>query len=48
MFRVTGMKILARVGTHFFFWKKNNFMHFERQNFLRILEGIIVASLFNV
>ena len=35
VFRVTGLKILGRVGTHiffnyFFFWKKNNFMHFER------------------
>ena len=32
-----GLKILGRVGTHllffnyFFFWKKINFMHFERK-----------------
>ena len=30
MFRVTGLKILGRVGTHFFSEKKDNFMHFER------------------
>ena len=34
LFRVTGLKILGRVGTHicliFFFWKKYNFMYFER------------------
>ena len=31
VFQVTGLKILGRVGTHtFFFWKKYNFMHFER------------------
>ena len=33
LFWVTGLKILARVGTHiffnyFFFWEKYNFMHF--------------------
>ena len=33
--RVTGVKILGKVGTHIFFilsffWKKINFMHFER------------------
>ena len=28
-----GLKILGRVGTHFFFsGKKYNFMHFERRN----------------
>ena len=35
VFRVTGLKILGRVGTHvliFYFWKKYNFMHFERRN----------------
>ena len=33
VFRVTGWKILDRVGTHIFFFKlgiKFNFMHFER------------------
>ena len=30
VFRVTGLKILGRVGALFFFWKKYNFMHFER------------------
>ena len=25
-----GLKILDRVGTYIFFWKKYNFMHFER------------------
>ena len=35
VFRVTGLKIVVRVGTHIFliifFWKKiYNFMHFER------------------
>ena len=30
MFWVTGLKILGRVGTNFFFWKKPNFMNFER------------------
>ena len=31
MFRETGPKILGRVGTHFFFWKKiYNFMQFEK------------------
>ena len=35
VFRVTGLKILGKVGTHTFFilsffWKKYNFMHFER------------------
>ena len=35
VFRVMGLKILGRVGTHsffifFFFWKKYDFMHFER------------------
>ena len=37
VFRVTGPKILGRVGAHiffnyggFFFLEKNNFMHFER------------------
>ena len=35
VFWVTGLKILGRVGTHIFFnhflfWKKYNFMHFER------------------
>ena len=36
VFRVTGLKTLGRVGTLvvflnvFFFWKTNNFMHFER------------------
>ena len=29
MFRVTGLKISGRVDTHIF-WKKSNFMHFER------------------
>ena len=32
MFRVTGLKILGRVGKHFFFFfsgKKYDFMHFE-------------------
>ena len=34
VFWVTGLKIVVRQGTHifliiFFFWKKNNFMHFE-------------------
>ena len=36
VFRVMGLNILGRVDTHiffyFFFWKKYNFMHFERQN----------------
>ena len=33
VFRVTCLKILGRVGAHIFFLeKKNNFMHFERQN----------------
>ena len=36
VFRVTGLKILGRVGTHMFFfiffWKKYNLMHFERQS----------------
>ena len=35
VFQVTGLKTLGRVGTHIFlnifFWKKYNFMHFERQ-----------------
>ena len=31
VFRVMGLKILGRVGTHIFFsGKKYNFMHFER------------------
>ena len=36
VFRVTGLKILGRVGIHIFFsnyllsWKKYNFIHFER------------------
>ena len=31
VFRVTGLKTLGRVGIHiYFFWKINNFMHFER------------------
>ena len=35
MFRVTGLKILGRVGTHIFFdslffWKKYDFINFER------------------
>ena len=35
VFRVTGLKILGRAGTHilfksFFFFQKYNFMHFER------------------
>ena len=30
VFQVTGLKILSGVSTHFFFWKKYNFMHFER------------------
>ena len=35
VFRVTGLKILGRVGTHIFFSrKKYNFMHFERRNLL--------------
>ena len=37
VFRVTGLKILGRVGIHiflnsFFSGKKYNFMHFERRN----------------
>ena len=36
VFRVTGLKISGRVGTHiffnYFFWKKYYFMHFERRN----------------
>ena len=36
VFRVTGMTILGRVGTHlfklFYFWEKYNFMHFERHD----------------
>ena len=35
VFRVTGLKMLGRVGSHIFFYffseKKNNFMHFERR-----------------
>ena len=36
-FRITGLKILDRVGTHIFLiivfsGKKYNFMHFERRN----------------
>ena len=27
-----GLKILVRVGTHIFFWKKYNFMHFAFQS----------------
>ena len=38
VFRVTGLKILGRVGTdnlnYLFSGKKYNFMHFERQNCL--------------
>ena len=30
VFRVTGPKILGKVGTHVFFLEKYNFMHFER------------------
>ena len=35
LFLVTGLNILGRVGTHIifliiFFWKKYNYMHFER------------------
>ena len=35
VFRVTGLKILSKVSTHFFhyffsFWKEYYFMHFER------------------
>ena len=31
VFRVTGLKILGRVGTHIFFLENiHNFMHFER------------------
>ena len=29
VFQVTGLNILGRVGTHFFFCKKYNLMHFE-------------------
>ena len=31
VFRVTGLKVLGRVGTHIYFFleKKYNFMHFE-------------------
>ena len=32
VFRLTGLKILGRVGSHIFFQEKNYFMHFERQN----------------
>ena len=32
VFGVTGLKILGRVGTHIFFWKKYYLMHFERRN----------------
>ena len=33
VFRVTGLKILGRVGIHFFhlFFQEYSFMHFERQ-----------------
>ena len=31
VFRVTGLNILGRVGTHFF-WKKIYSKHFERRN----------------
>ena len=30
VFRVTDLKILGKVGTHFFSGKIYNFMHFER------------------
>ena len=32
VFWVTGLKVLGRVGTHFFSGKKHNCMHFERPN----------------
>ena len=41
-FPVTGLKILGRIETHiFFFWKKYNFMHNERQNAFKMHKIIL-------
>ena len=42
VFRATDLKIVGRVDTHIFFWKKCSFLHFERhfafQNALKKLQ----------
>ena len=41
VFRLTGLKILGRVGTHIFLWKKKYiFMHFERHFAIIALPGV--------
>ena len=46
LFQVTGLKILGRVGTHIFFWKKNNLcilkgeMPFKIHKIVLVLENL--------